>query len=270
MADRSIALRNAARLEEAAAIFSGSRSILFITGAGISADSGLPTYRGVGGLYDGRTTDEGLRIEEALSAQMFRECPDITWKYLLEIGHAVAAHHCNNAHRVIAALERRTDYRVWTLTQNIDGYHTEAGSRNVIEVHGSMWRMRCEHCQATHPVSQIPRDGDLPRCRTCAFALRPDVVLFDEMLPENALQTLARQLEHDFDLVVTVGTSGQFPYILHPVLRAVRRGTATIEINPAESTPTSRLVDLHLRSGAAETLTAIADRMGLEWDVPAV
>ncbi|MEK6239250.1 MAG: hypothetical protein N2C14_31415, partial [Planctomycetales bacterium] len=111
-------------------------SLLFITGAGVSADSNLPTYRGVGGLYDARDTPDGMPIEEALSGDTFRSRPEISWKYLRQIGEAVQGAQPNRAHQVIAALEKRLP-RVWTLTQNVDGLHAAAGSRNVIEVHGN-------------------------------------------------------------------------------------------------------------------------------------
>ncbi|MCG8610351.1 MAG: NAD-dependent protein deacylase, partial [Pseudomonadales bacterium] len=104
-----------------------SQRILFITGAGISAESGLPTYRGVGGLYDRNLTDEGYTIEEALSAQMMASRPDITWKYLWQIGSACRQAKPNRAHEVIAALEKRKP-ESWVLTQNVDGYHRTAGS----------------------------------------------------------------------------------------------------------------------------------------------
>lgn len=253
-------------LDRAAALVAESRSILFITGAGISADSGLPVYRGVGGLYDDYETEDGVRIEDALSAGMFREFPEISWKYLRQLGNAVAAHQCNDAHRVLAALERLPGHRVWTLTQNVDGYHFHAGARNVIEIHGSVWRMRCESCAHLLGLDAMPAGTDLPRCRQCSQAMRPDVVLFDEMLPAAALRSLERQLQNGFDLFVSIGTSSRFPYIVQPVLHAVRRGIPAIEINPAASTAISSAVDVHVRCNAAPAMREIAFRLGLAWE----
>ncbi len=99
-----------------------ARSILFITGAGISAESGIPTYRGIGGLYNVDTTEDGVSIEEALSASMLASNPALTWKYLAQIGRAVDGARHNRAHEVIAEMESRF-HRVWTLTQNVDGFH---------------------------------------------------------------------------------------------------------------------------------------------------
>jgi NAD-dependent deacetylase len=252
--------------DRAADLLSESRSILFITGAGISADSGLPVYRGVGGLYDDTETEDGVRIEDALSASMFREFPDISWKYLRQLGNAVAAHQCNDAHRILAAFEHLAGHRVWTLTQNVDGYHFHAGARNVIEIHGSVWRMRCEGCAFQLAVDAMPAGSELPRCRVCSQTLRPDVVLFDEMLPAAALRCLERQLQHGFDLFVSIGTSSRFPYIVQPVLHAVRRGIPAIEINPAASTAISSAVDVHVRCNAAPAMREIAARIGLDWE----
>ena len=120
-------------------------SLLFITGAGISAESGIPTYRGVGGLYDVEQTEEGYPIEEVLSSSMLTENPGLTWKYLLQIGKAVSGATHNRAHEIIAEIEGHFP-RVLTLTQNVDGFHHSAGSKNVIEAHGNMYSLSCTSC----------------------------------------------------------------------------------------------------------------------------
>src|SRR3954468_23760065 len=104
---------------------SNSRSLLFVTGAGMSADSGLPTYRGVGGLYNRGETEEGFAIEEMLSGPMFRQKPEWTWKYLREVERACRGAAPNRGHAVLAEMERNFP-RVWTLTQNVDGFHHRA------------------------------------------------------------------------------------------------------------------------------------------------
>src|SRR5690348_1666042 len=100
------------------------RSLLFITGAGVSADSGLPTNRGIGGLYSGNDTVDGLLIEEVLSGEMMRRRPDLTWKYLGQIEQRCRGARCNRAHEVMAEMEREFQ-RVWILTQNVDGFHRQ-------------------------------------------------------------------------------------------------------------------------------------------------
>src|SRR5262245_60607587 len=105
-----------------------SKRLLFVTGAGLSADSGMPTYRGVGGLYEDRSTPEGWPIERILSGPMLEVRPELTWKYLAEIGNAVRGRTFNRGHAAIAEMERHFA-DVWVLTQNVDGFHRLAGSR---------------------------------------------------------------------------------------------------------------------------------------------
>jgi NAD-dependent deacetylase len=232
--------------------------VLFVTGAGISADSGLPTYRGIGGLYDVDPTEEGLAIEEVLSGHMLRRRPELTWKYLAQIAMAARGGTFNRGHEVIAEMERHFP-RVWTLTQNVDGYHRLAGSENVIEIHGNMSSLSCMRC----PYRQTVGDDEMielpPRCLDCHAILRPDVVLFGEMLPEEAISRMRRELDTGFGAVFSVGTSSSFPYIQEAVMMAARAGAPVIEINPAE-TVLSPHIDYRLPLGAAAALNAIWTR----------
>lgn len=231
------------------------RSVLFVTGAGISADSGLPTYRGIGGLYDVDLTDEGLPIEEILSGPMLRRRPELTWKYLAQIAEAARGGTYNRGHEVIAEVERHFA-RVWTLTQNVDGYHRLAGSQNVIEIHGNMRSLSCMQCLFRQTVGEDDTIEIPPRCLDCHAILRPDVVLFGEMLPEEAVYRLYHELGAGFDAVFSVGTSSGFPYIQESVLSVRASGAPAIEINPGQ-TPISSRVDYRLPLGAAEALDAI-------------
>ena len=228
-----------------------ARRLLFITGAGISADSGLPTYRGVGGLYNNEATEDGLEIEDALSGDCLLTHPEITWKYLLQIQQNCQAVVPNAAHRAIAALE--TSHEVVVLTQNIDGLHTQAGSSRVIEIHGNQAVRYCMRCHA-------PADADdrtlPPRCAHCGGVVRPGVVLFGESLPEAALIALQEELDQGFDLIFVIGTTAVFPYIAAPVMQAVRQGIPTVEINPARTRLSSQ-VRYYLPLGAVEAFAAI-------------
>ncbi|MCB9765368.1 MAG: NAD-dependent deacylase [Alphaproteobacteria bacterium] len=234
-------------------------SALFVTGAGVSADSGLPTYRGVGGLYDRGPTEEGVPIEVALSGHTLRTDPALCWKYMAQIGRACEGAAPNAAHRAIAALERRLP-RVWVLTQNVDGLHRAAGSTNVIEVHGGLSPLFCMDCGHAAPPGPVADLKLPPLCERCGGVLRPPVVLFGEALPDRAIATLERELALGFDVVVTIGTSAVFPYIAWPTRAARARGLPTVEINPARS-EISRLVDLRLELGAAEAMAAILAAM---------
>lgn len=242
--------------ETVAALVADARRILFITGAGISADSGLPTYRGTGGLYDGRVTDTGLPIEEVLSGTMFARAPQLTWEYLLEIERHCRGAQPNAAHRAIAELEDGREITV--LTQNIDGLHRAAGSTRLIEIHGTLYRLLCLGCGADNEVADYAGLALPPRCPDCGAMLRPDVVLFGERLPAGAIQSLEDALLGEPDLIVSIGTSSVFPYIAEPIHYGRENGIATVEINP-EETQVSDLVDHAWRSGAADAMTAVMD-----------
>lgn len=232
-----------------------SHRVLFITGAGISADSGLPTYRGVGGLYNDEETEDGLPIETALSGNMFAIRPEITWKYLELIARHCRGAQPNPAHRAIASLESRIP-GTFVFTQNIDGLHRKAGSSNLIEIHGNLQTLICPQCNYQEAVEDLGGHAAPPRCPKCGGTLRPDVVLFGETLPEAAMARFIGALERGVDMVFTIGTSAVFPYIAEPVLWAARAGIPTIEINPAPTRLTPH-VDYHLPLGAAAAMTAI-------------
>ncbi|MDR2346888.1 MAG: hypothetical protein LBE18_12565 [Planctomycetaceae bacterium] len=256
-----------------------SNRVLFITGAGLSADSGLPTYRGVGGLYNNKLTAEGYPIEQCLSASMFLSHPEITWKYMLAIADSIF--HCepNDAHKIIAELEsefEKQNKKVFVLTQNIDGYHKQAGSKNVFEIHGNLRKLFCtnNNCNwseylGTDSVTDqnqeiiksklIKRLDNIkekmpPACPLCGSLIRPDIILFEESLPLDVLT----QFEYEFgkgdkfDLVISVGTSAMFPYITAPVLKSIQYGKKTVDINPTVNI-LSESVNLYIQSTAAAT-----------------
>jgi NAD-dependent deacetylase len=238
--------------------------ILIITGAGLSADSGLPTYRGINGLYNGLTA-EGMSIEEALSGPVLRDNPALCWKYLAELGRACLAAEPNAGHRLIAELQRRKP-QCWVLTQNIDGFHRRAGSptERLISIHGDIEPLYCQSCgaEAANLLTALER-GLPPRCQSCAGILRPPVVLFEEMLPESAVDILYRELNKGFELVLVVGTSASFPYIHEPVQRTRRAGGVAVEVNPG-LTPLSRSVDVRLEGKALDVLEKLLSHISKE------
>lgn len=246
-------------LDEVAALIRNAQRVLIITGAGISADSGLPTYRGIGGLYHERLTKEGLTIEEALSGDMMARHPEVAWRYIAEIEANCRGAQPNAAHNVIADLEREKP-GVWVLTQNVDSLHRMAGSQKVIEIHGKVHHLRCTECHHQRSVQDFAGLSLPPACPVCGGVLRPDVVLFGESLPLKGLDRLAHVLEQGVDLVMSIGTTSAFPYIAGPVWWAQQAGVPTVEINPGE-TEVSRIVDHRLRMGAAKAMTQIWARL---------
>ena len=235
-----------------------SRSLLFITGAGVSAESGVPTYRGIGGLYNVDTTEDGVAIEEALSASMLAENPALTWKYLAQIGMAVQGARHNRAHEVIAEMESRF-HRVWTLTQNVDGFHRSTGSKNLIEAHGNMHSLSCTKCKYTESIETFDLIEIPPKCLRCGALVRPDVVLFGELIDGPGIEHIQTELEKGFDMVFSIGTTSVFPYIQAPIYIAKSAGQVTVEINPSETT-VSLVVDYRLAMPAGAALDEIWKR----------
>lgn len=237
-------------------LFADAQRWLFVTGAGISADSGIPTYRGVGGLYNDGPTKDGISIEEALSLPVFEQNPELTWKYLWQIGAACAGAEPNRAHKWIAHLEETRD-EVWVITQNVDGLHRRAGTKKLVEVHGHAYDLYCSQCLQPYSAHELLNgfEGEVamlpPRCTTCQGVVRPDVVLFEESLPPRVVSAFQTLTETDFDIVVSIGTSGQFPYITSVFEIARQFGKPTVDINPTYSSMTE-LATYHVPLGAVD------------------
>lgn len=247
-----------ADLEEALA---GVRSVGVITGAGISAESGVPTYRGVGGVYD--DPDEGDRVVEALSGSTLVRDPDRTWRAVTALARMTVDAAPNEAHRALVRMERALD-RFVILTQNVDGLHHLAGSGQIIDIHGDVLATRCMRCDETGRLSraEVAELEATPPCLACGSHLRPDAVLFGEMLPQKKVYRMQEAFYVDPpELVLVVGTSALFPYIAAPVVDAVREGRPTVEINP-EPTSLSALVRWSLRGPAGSWLPRVAEALG--------
>jgi len=198
------------------------RTVVAFTGAGVSADSGIPTFRGPGGLW------RNFRPEELATPEAFRRDPALVWEWYEWRRKLIRAAHPNAAHEAIA---RVPDAIV--VTQNVDGLHARAGSRDVIELHGNIFRVRCTREHTTHvrddSFEQLP-----PQC-TCGALLRPDVVWFGESLPEEEV-TRAVGAIHHADLLLIIGTSG----VVYPAAGFVKMHEGlSIEVNPEASALTS-------------------------------
>ena len=190
---------------------------------------------------------------------MLRRHPEITWKYLAQIEANCRGAGPNAAHTAIAQLEEEFA-SVLVFTQNIDGLHQAAGSRNVIEIHGDLHRLLCTACGLHEQIASLEGRSIPPKCPACGAFMRPEVVLFGETLPQEAMERFYDELEKGFDLVFSVGTTSVFPYLAQPVVWAARAGIPTVEINPGQTT-VSDYVDYKLPLGAANALTALMARM---------
>jgi NAD-dependent deacetylase len=229
------------------------RSIGAITGAGISAESGIQTYRGKGGIYD--DPEDGERTVEALSGHTLRSDPDRTWRAVGQLARQAVGARPNPAHHALVEMEAKLD-RFVLLTQNVDGLHQLAGSRNVIDIHGSIHEavcMACSHFVRFEPDELVSIEAT-PRCERCQGRLRPNAVLFGELLPTDKIERIYDEFHHHRpDLVLVAGTSAMFPYISQPVELAREAGKLTVEINP-EPTLLSDRVDFTLRGNAGDYL----------------
>lgn len=252
--------RNTTIYQRVASLLEQAQHPLFITGAGISADSGLPTYRGIGGLYEQKNTTEGIPIERALSGDMLRTRPELTWKYLLQIHKACVGASYNSAHETIAKIEKAKP-DTWVLTQNVDGFHREAGSQNLIEIHGRTSELYCIDCSRRYDIGKLSerygQDIPLPpKCGECNGVLRPDAVLFGEMLPEKELHLMHKKAVVGRDIIFIIGTTAVFPYISQPILAARSLQIPTVEINPTD-TFISHSVDYAIRETASNAMSRI-------------
>ncbi|CAM2007537.1 NAD-dependent protein deacylase [Acanthopleuribacter pedis] len=252
-------MKSQTAIDQATALFEQANRVLFITGAGISADSDLPVYRGIGGLYNVNMTEEGLTIEEALSGEMLNSKPEVTWGHIARIEAACRGASYNRGHEVIALLEAHLDH-VCVFTQNVDGFHRGAGSSQVIDIHGDVYQLLCTQCNFRETVADYSHLEIPPKCTSCNGLIRPDVVLFGELLDLGKLELLQAEANRGFDLVVSIGTSSLFPYIMQPVIIANQLGVPTLEINPGE-TELSDMVDVKVSERAAVALEAIYQKL---------
>ncbi|MBK9032540.1 MAG: NAD-dependent protein deacylase [Myxococcales bacterium] len=242
-------------VDQVAGLLANASSALFITGAGMSADSGLPTYRGIGGLYERKLTDDALPIEAVLSGPMLASRPELVWKYIHDVELACRHATPNRGHEILALIGERIA-RTVVFTQNVDGFHRAAGSKRVIAIHGDLHDLRCTACAWHKTVPDYSTLSFPPSCPKCGSVVRPDVVLFGEPLPEGPFQAFEAEVARGFDIVFLIGTSALFPYVARPVLLAKSEGVPTVEINPS-ATDLSDVVDFRFATTAKHALRAL-------------
>ena len=220
-----------------------ARNVTILTGAGISADSGVPTFRGAEGLW------RSFRAEDLATPEAFERDPRLVWEWYNWRRELIATKQPNPAHIALVELERRRPHTFWLITQNVDGLHRAAGSQRLSEIHGNIWKVRCTECGVISENREIPLPI-LPACRLCQALLRPHIVWFGESLLEEDLRRCDQALRN-CDLLLVIGTSG----VVYPAAGfasvAKEVGALVIEIN-LDSTPQSNLVDLSLQGRAKD------------------
>lgn len=237
-------------LQSIVSILRQAKEIVVFSGAGLSADSGIPTFRdGATGLWNKVDPDEVASIDG------FQRNPRTVWQWLLQLKNLVDARCPNAGHQAIARLEgSQSEKQLTVITQNIDGYHTRAGNERVLEVHGTIHRVRCHrHCGFVTTWEQSASEPF--SCPHCGAPVRPDLVLFGEMLDEEVFAA-AQVSSLTADVFFCVGTSFTVqPAALLPVW-AQRAGATVVEVNP-HPTPFSDVADYSVRSGASQFFDAL-------------
>ncbi len=223
-----------------------AKNVMVITGAGISAESGVPTFRDDNGLW------KEFNPLDYATREAFRRDPVKVWKWYDERRVNMAQARPNPGHLALAAMAR-PGRRVFIVTQNVDDLHEQAGSKEVVHIHGSLWRTRCERDGTVLENRETPLTEVPPPCM-CGEIMRPDIVWFGENLPWQPVEQIHHYfLEGRIDLCLVVGTEASFGYILQWALQAHEAGAMLVDVNPRDSGLGS-IIDVHLRGKAGEVL----------------
>jgi NAD-dependent deacetylase len=219
--------------------------IVAFTGAGISAESGIPTFRGRNGLW------RNFPPEELATPGAFRSDPRLVWEWYDWRRQVIHKAQPNPGHRALVELERRAGGRFTLVTQNVDGLHDRAGSRNIEKLHGDIWQVGCTVCAAEERNEQTPIDPLPPRCQ-CGGLLRPGVVWFGEALPQDAWER-AVEAARRAQVFLVIGTSA----VVYPaagLVQVARQSGAHVAIVNPDPTPADELAEWVLRGPAGEIL----------------
>lgn len=242
-------------LDRAATRLQSAGRVCVLTGAGVSAESGVPTFRASDGLW------EGYPIEDVASPMGFERDPRLVWNFYNARRNNVQTVSPNPGHFSLVQIEQRWGDRFTLVTQNVDGLHRVAGSKNLLEIHGSLYRTRCTECRTIANRGLEPL-ADLPTCE-CGGLLRPDIVWFYESLPEDVWEA-AMMAAHDCDVLLVVGTSA----VVHPAAslipiakRSKSPGATVIEVNLTR-TEASSLADIGLYGPSGQVLPKLVERLG--------
>jgi NAD-dependent deacetylase len=231
-------------MKDVAQAFARARRVAVITGAGVSAESGVPTFRGDGGLW------RNFRAEELATPAAFARDPQLVWDWYDWRRGICAKAEPNAAHKTIAAMEG--GYPEFLLiTQNVDGLHNRAGSRKIAEIHGNIWKARCTRCARCFDIPEKPTGG-MPHCPECQALARPHIVWFGEAYDASLLESVLEFLSAA-EAVLVVGTSGMVPMPVYLTQHTVQAGAWAVDVNLEDSQLTS-VVHASVRGRAGDVL----------------
>lgn len=230
--------------------------IVFFTGAGISAESGIPTFRGKDGIWN------KLRPEELANFNAFLRNPEMVWEWYSHRKKIIHESRPNPGHRAIAAMQDLFK-NVAVITQNIDNLHRRAGSRTIYELHGNIERNYCIQCK-TYYNEELPLEGKIPKCTKCGGLIRPDVVWFGEYLPQDQF-IASENAARDCDIFFVVGTSAVVFPAASLIYTARDNGAYIVEVNIAE-TEISRIANESFYGEAGKVLPVIIEKLKAEKD----
>lgn len=236
-------------ISEAIEVLKKSKHSVAFTGAGISVESGIPPFRGEGGLW-------GKYDPKVLDLEFFFANPLESWTAIKKIFYEFfGAAQANNAHKVLARMEAEGKLHS-VITQNIDNLHQEAGSKVVHEFHGNSKKLVCTKCGKTYSVNQVDFQIPIPSCGKDGALLKPDFIFFGESIPEQAyIQSFAEA--ENAEVFVLIGTTGEvMPASMVPQI-AKKNGVKIIEINPNPSLYTTEITDIYLKGKASDILLQI-------------
>ena len=223
--------------------------VAVLTGAGISAESGVPTFRGADGLW------QNYQVTDLATPEAFARDPELVWRFYNWRRELISHVSHNPAHKALVGLERLVP--LFTLiTQNVDGLHLLAGSQELLEIHGNLWKVRCTKCQKI-TLDHSPNMGTLPKCRSCGGLLRPHVVWFGEALDPDLLGQ-AIEAARTSQVMLVIGTSSVVQPAASLALEAKSGGALLAEIN-IESTSHSHLMDFTLQGRATEIVLRLVE-----------
>lgn len=247
-------MTSAAPSSRLVALLTGRGSVLVLTGAGVSKESGIATFRDAGGVW------EGIDPMQVATPRAFAANPEFVWRFYDARRAQAAEARPNLAHRAITAIEE-TARPFLLATQNVDGLHERAGCVQLVRLHGSLWLLRCTGCGAEHEDLRPKLDPLPPRCDTCGGMLRPGVVWFEETLPMLELAR-AERAARTAELVLVIGTSSLVYPAASLQTAALSAGAYVVEINP-ETTPFSGAASEHLAGPAGVVLPALLAAAGI-------